>query len=314
MPIQRAQPDEPPAHPPTAAVLRQSQRVLHLYTEAFGGRSFELRSTDELPATERGRDRRLPSSSVHCVFLPEAIDDYPTTAENFAVFKVDILHQLGHWECGTFGFSLARWQGRQAATHTAGSEVGLAGFFERFSRPELARRLFVTFESGRIDAHLARRYRGLAPDLRRVMASALADRPRVSGLPQRAALLEALVQLSLGTDLAQDSPPPIAARIEQLAQWCSQLASLEATVYTTADAVEACMALFDDLPSRTAGRTGAGASSADESEEAFLAEGPPGDRTADDNAIESVAPVEFRGEFKPDLVQKELELANLIVS
>ncbi|MDX1384099.1 MAG: hypothetical protein R3190_10680 [Thermoanaerobaculia bacterium] len=297
MPIASSSATTPAAPPAGAVTLREHQRVLELYTEAFAARRMELRSTDELPEARPARSRHLPTASARCIFVPDAISDFATRRDNFAVFKVDILHQLGYWECGTFG-------------------LDFAAFLSRFPDPDLARRLFRTFEGGRIDAHLARSYRGLAADLRRMSDHALASRPSPLDLAPAAALLEAQVQLSLGGDVAPRLLPGLEDELAALAGWIGRLATEGATVADTAAAVAATVPLFADLereraPLRVRTTGAEGEAGPAESADVRPAGGgePEGDGGADNMRVE---PVAFRGELRPDLVQKELELEGLV--
>ena len=97
-------------HPTDAAhtaSFRESRRILELYAEAIAGRHVELRTTDDLPDLSAHVRRDLPTSSARCVFLPATVEDFATARENFAIYKLAILHQLGFWDCGTYSFSLA---------------------------------------------------------------------------------------------------------------------------------------------------------------------------------------------------------------
>ena len=52
----------------------------------------------------------LPTSDGTALFVPAYVETFDTAPENFAVYKVAILHQLGFYDCGTFTFRLHEWQ------------------------------------------------------------------------------------------------------------------------------------------------------------------------------------------------------------
>src|SRR5262249_1407020 len=78
--------------------------VLRLYTEALLGQRMALRTT--VAADTRGSTRRegqdLPTSDGTTIFVPEHVSDFAIERDNFAAYKVAILHQVGFYECGTF--------------------------------------------------------------------------------------------------------------------------------------------------------------------------------------------------------------------
>ena len=151
----------------TAASFRESRRILELYAEAIAGHRVELRTTDDLPDLSAHVRRELPTSSARCIFLPAEVAELASPSENFAVYKIAILHQWGFWECGTYSFSLTP----KPASETDDTPSDLTTFFDSFARPALARQLFGILEDTRIDAHLMRRYRGMRRPLAALCAA-----------------------------------------------------------------------------------------------------------------------------------------------
>ena len=82
--------------------------VLRLYTEALLGRPMTLRTTADLPAG-------LQMAGPRCCQRPMAAPSLcqsrsailPLHGENFAAYKVAIMHQVGFYECGTFQFDVS---------------------------------------------------------------------------------------------------------------------------------------------------------------------------------------------------------------
>lgn len=233
------------------------QRVLSLYTEGFSTtmsngdghratpRRFELRNTEQMPPGLQRGDHDLPTSDGTALFVPGYVDTFDTAPENFAVYKVAILHQLGFYDCGTFTFQLDTWQRRAPQVQSllpqpqrhSNRVSAFEQFFSSFDQPDYARQLFTVLEDARIDDALARQYKGLRSDLTRLMQHSLTQRPTLSTLPLRQALLEGLLQLTLRGDLAPDIPPVLRLLLQRLYQRIQSVERPDATVYETATAV-----------------------------------------------------------------------------
>src|SRR5262249_58222988 len=80
--------------------------VLRLYTEALLGQRMALRTTADLPSGLQTARRDLPTSDGTTIFVPEHVSDFATERDNFAAYKVAILHQVGFYECGTLQFDM----------------------------------------------------------------------------------------------------------------------------------------------------------------------------------------------------------------
>ncbi len=318
------------------------QRVLSLYTEGFSttmrsdtaSRRFELRNTDQMPSGLQRGDHDLPTSDGTALFVPGYVDTFDTAPENFAVYKVAILHQLGFYDCGTFTFRLGDWQRR--APHVqpllprsqidSNRVSAFEQFFSSFDQPDYARQLFTVLEDARIDAFLARQYKGLQKDLTRLMRHSLTQRPDLSALPLRQALLEGLLQLTLGSDLASDIPPALRLLLQRLHARTQPIERPDATVYETATAVTECYHLIMQIPQNAlvqlapetlAALEALTAAMDDDADMMALADmfqqaGEGADAMpfmpeSDEPAI-GTEPVQYRGDLKPDLIEKKLQL------
>ena len=104
----------------------------------------------------------------------------PDSHGNFMVYRMAVLHQLGGVLFGTYRRGPLRF----------------ADFFTGFAEPGLARALFARLEGARIDAALARIFRGVGRDLLRLIDAALesslspASRPAARRQPREAALFD----------------------------------------------------------------------------------------------------------------------------
>jgi nitric oxide reductase activation protein len=314
-------------------------RVLQLYTEGLLGQHLELRTTTALPSQQHATRRALPTTDGTAIFVPEQVDDFATASENFAVYKVAVLHQAGFYECGTFTFVLEELQRRVpdimprlatlGGTRRAASATAFEDFFATFAHPELARGLFAILEDARVDAYLARRYKGIRPDLHRIMQYSLQHRPALQGLTLRQALLEGLLQVTLGGELPSGLSPVLRLLLERLARRVQPLLDAGATVYDTALAVVECYCCIVAVPLRAAS---AFPESVVAEVEAFATDFPDDAdamlladmfRQAGEGAdtmpalpestepAQGTEPVPYRGEMKPELIQKQFRLQEL---
>src|SRR5262249_19108113 len=116
--------------------------------------------------------------------------------------------------------------------------------------PDLVRSLFTILEDARIDASSARRYKGIRRDLTRIMAYSLRQRPALQRLPLRQALLEGLLQCTLGAEIADDLPALLRLLLPRLWRRLTPLYAPAATVYDTIAAVVDCYALLTHIPAQ----------------------------------------------------------------
>lgn len=174
----------------TAVELDDVARVLEIYVEAMLARPAEVRPLADLTAGDRSRVGHLdlegaaaagrPTTDGAAFYLPERIDRLPDSYGNFMVYRMAVLHQLGGVLFGTYRRGPLRF----------------ADFFAGFDEPALARALFARLEGARIDAALARVFRGVGRDLLRLIDDALdsslspASRPPARRQPREAALFD----------------------------------------------------------------------------------------------------------------------------
>lgn len=177
--------------PVTAVALDDVARVLEIYVEAMLARPAEVRPLGDLEAG----DRRIghvdlegaaaagrPTTDGAAFYLPERVERFPDGHGNFMVYRMAVLHQLGGVLFGTYRRGPVRF----------------ADFFAEFEQPDLARALFARLEGARIDAALARAFKGVRRDLLRLIDDALGSAPTPSSvLRMRRSREAALFGLSL---------------------------------------------------------------------------------------------------------------------
>ena len=329
--------------------------VLRLYTHAVLGRRMDLQTTSprhdpfaKLRAgspPQGGREDAdvltqdvlragsdLPTSDGTSICLPPRVDDFDTATHNFGAYKVAILHQAGFYEGGTFLFDLEECRRRLPALPAApngADSSSFQGFFAAFAEPDLARSLFAILEDTRIDAWIARHYKGIRADLSRLMRHSRGQRPPLRGMSLRQALLEGLTQISLGADPADVEPPPVRLLLQRLAPLMAPLHTAAATVYDTAAAVLHAYRLLSQIPD-DAGLTftlnaaevlaALDLNLADDADvlalaDLFRAAGEAADRLPvlpdGDAPATGVEAVPYRGAVKPDVIEKKMRLNDL---
>jgi nitric oxide reductase activation protein len=205
----------------------------------------------------------------------------------------------------------------------------LAHFFAAFPQPDLARHLFTLLEDARIDAALLRRYKGVRRDFRLIMAHSLRQRPALQNLSLRQALLEGLLQRTLGQEMSDEVPVLLRPLLQRLWQRLTPLYAPAATVYDTAAAVFDCYRLLTQIPPHAmttaaldtmAALADLAAQLPEDADSLTLAEMfRQAGRGADTMPMlpESTEPamgtepVPYRGEVKPELIQKKMRLQEL---
>ena len=311
--------------------------VLRLYTEALLGQRLALRTTADLPRGLQTAGRDLPTSDGAAIFVPEHVSDFATERDNFAAYKVAILHQVGFYECGTWQFDVTVCAQRVPGLRPYLSTLdGLPGpaeafthFFAAFPQPDLARSLFTLLEDARIDAALLRRYKGIRRDLTLIMAHSLRQRPALQHLSLRQALLEGLLQRTLGKEMGDDIPALLRPLLQRLWQRLTLLYAATATVYDTAAVVVDCYRLLTQIPTHAmttapldilTALTDLVTQLPEDADTLTLADMFRQAGTGADTMpmlpesaepATGTEPVPYRGEVKPELIQKKMRLQEL---
>ena len=106
---------------------------------------------------------RYPLLAGEVIYLPERSDNFTSRDEAFSYYKVIAAHLAARHEFGSFAFKLGDQPGFEERGET-GLEA-LHAFVASFPDPKLAGAMLRLCEAARIDAALAYRYRGLAPEI-----------------------------------------------------------------------------------------------------------------------------------------------------
>lgn len=301
--------------------LEQIREVLRMYCRALTGRNAQILTTEILKDRGIGwTSLEMPSTEGTAVFLPPIVDRYDVKGDNFSWYKVMITHQAGHLEFGSFDFCFdkeANFFPNLRFELVERSENGITDlerFFNLFADRRLAADIFTAVEDTRVDYLLKREYAGIRGKYEKVQQEALGERPALNSLPLRQAFVELLTQMSL-MDLSQvQFPAEVAPELRAMTYIASKVKSPQATVE---DSAEATVRLYT-LLIRIANKMGEGQwqtidlglDSEDLDELMLSLDGIPEGDMIEGNELtyESPLQVDFRGDFKPELVQLLIKL------
>jgi nitric oxide reductase NorD protein len=309
--------------------LSRVGEVLRLYCKALTGRNVSIQTAESLAEKGIGWvDEHRASTDGTTIFLPELMERFPNKEDNFAAMKVFATHQAAHIEFGSFQFEFDRpgavFPTRRHAfvrDRERPATTDMEAFFDLFPDRQLASDLFTIAEDARIDARVKDEYGGIRRHLVRMQAEELERRPPVEMMPLRNAFVENLVRASLdGLHLVRWPRD----RAEAMSRALGILTALQAPGATVEDAAEAALALYeiavsipnihDDvdpgswdavepmeagqaMPMEAAGEGGAQGSQAQL-----------GGAGEGEEEYESPQEIDFRGDFKPELVDLLMKL------
>ena len=123
----------------------------------------------------------------------------------------------------------------------SGWVTDMQGFFDLFPERKMALDIFTVVEDSRLDARVLREYRGIRPAYRRLQEESLAERPLIIEMPAQQGLVEFLIRVSLG----QRSGLSVASYLKDDALLMARLALRVMRVGATVeDAAEAALRIY----------------------------------------------------------------------
>ena len=316
--------------------------VMQMYCRALAGAEVKLAPAGELADKNIGWvSGESPSTEGSTVYVPPLVDRYATKAENFSWFKVVSTHQVAHLEFGSFRFEfdgpsasfkdlrseLEGKKARPAGSEAEMSEVDVGSlergwitdlqrFFNLFEDRKLALDIFTVVEDGRLDARVKLEYAGIRRDYTRVQLDCLLERPEIRSLPVREAMVEFLVRLTLQQSGGLPAPKRHVEEARRIAKIAKRVLSAEASVEDTAEATLRIYAIISQIPNEEVPSQDWENVDVDEDDEEYLDESDMEQllqqiaqgmemelRSEGEEEYDSVEEVEFRGDFKPELVQ-----------
>ena len=313
--------------------------ILELYCRALAGAEIDLAASDELVDKSIGWvSNEAPSTEGSTVYIPSNVDRYTTKDENYAWVKVVSTHQVAHLEFGSFRFDYdqpstlfsdlrPQLSGQGGANGNQGSseadadsaERGWAThmqrFFDIFDDRKLALDIFTVVEDGRLDSRVKSEYAGIRRSYVDVQQTSLGDRPEITELPAREALVEFLVRLSLYQYRGLPAPKEYVRQARKIARAARRVTRTAATVEDAAEATLRIYAVLSEIPNEkleaddweTIDVDGDDADDEEMDDEALqqLIETAGSDTATEeeDQDYEPSQDVDYRGDFKPELAQ-----------
>ncbi len=316
--------------------LERVSELIRMYCKALTGLDVAVHSSAQLAEKGVGWvDESSPTTEGTAIYLPPSVEDYQSKEDNFSVYKVFATHQAARLEFGSFGFRYDRpgavfgdqaralQEERDAVSQPV---THMERFFDLFTDRRLAHDIFTIVEDTRIDTIIKREYAGVRKAMARLQRAVPDRRRAVEQMPARQAMIENLLRASLdeASEIrwpqqlgdAMQEPLRVLRRIRDegasvedsaeatllLYDWLSRVPNveLEASDWRPMDemAAEGDQAPDGDLM--------AGMQGSDSLEESFMPYLP----GSDEQPYESPDPVDFRGDFKPELVQLLMTLKN----
>ncbi len=301
--------------------LSRVMGVLRMYCRALTGAEVDIRPADSLAQKGIGWVRaESPTTEGTAIFLPPAVEEFQDKERNFVIYKVYATHQAGHLEFGSFRFRFdapsrhfpdLRHQ-REREREARRSEprppplTDMERFFDLFDHRRLAEDIFTVLEDARIDACILREYAGIRSEFRAMQQRELKERLPVEEMPLVQAFVENLVRASLGGKDRLLWPRPLAPIMQEALAIMSVVERPDATVEDVAEATIRIYDLATTLPNVFVEEKEQWQGQAQEQQmqvSPAAGQGQPLDLQGEEQPYESPQPVEFRGQFKPELVQ-----------
>ena len=318
----------------TGVELGRVKEVMRLYSRALSAQDVEIAAHQAEEAKGRGwvaLEKMMAEGAT--VYLPPVAERFGNKDDNFDWYKVVATHQVARLEFESFNFSFERqptqFEDRQMPVPSAEDEdadaqddraVGLADiqrFFGLFEYGDLVRDIFTAVEDFRLDYRVKAEYPGIRRAYTKVQLLELSERPRLEDLPVREAMVELLIRFSLQQGSELMVPEPFAASADVLWKLVRPLSSTQATVEDSAEATYRMYEIISQVPNQEVPeeewqqgdfpdeQTPSQSMSDEEWEQMMreLMEAQQQFGDGEEQPYESPPPVDYRGEFKPELMQ-----------
>jgi len=302
--------------------LDRVRGLLGMYANALAGTEVQLQSVGELTHKNIGWvSMELATTDGKNVYLPAMVDQRETKQENFSWLKVVTTHQVGHIEFNSFDFNFnnnaARFEDlrRKVADGIGAKRSGtdVASFFDMFPARALAADVFSVVEDARVDANLIERYKGLQEHYYSVQKETLNSRSPIHGMPAQQAMVELLIRLSLHQFEDAEVPSQYVQEAMAIAALLRQVQDSQATVEDTAEATLRIYHLISQIPNDEVppdeweqadlSKTEFSEPDVQQIVENLQQQMEEGEKGEGGEEYESPEDVEYRGDFKPEMVQ-----------
>ena len=309
--------------------LPRIRQILRLYAKALTGQDIAIRSTEELVDSGIGWvTESTATTEGTAIYLPPFVSTFEDRDENFLVYKIFATHQSGRIEFGSFDFAFGvdgahttasvaarEQQARASADGDPTPTTPMERYFDLFSDRTLISGLFTVVEDTRVDAYIAREYGGIRAALRRLQAYEAGRRPDIREMGLRQAFIENLLRASLNRPETILWPAPLQQLLGEGLAALKVIEQPDATVQDTAEVAAAMYDITERIPNIIDALSDEEWESM--SEEMFSitpdmpgggdGDGPPMPH-GEEVDFETPPQPEFRGDFKPELVQLLMKL------
>jgi hypothetical protein len=204
----------------TAVAFSEVQGLMKRYLHMLSGRTVEVAARGDVgyrpPFVVADTAASAPDAAVPlagAALFPARVDVFPTTEANLRVYRLIAAQHAARLDFGTHALV-----------------PPLVEFLARFEYPAVAEHLFGIFEGVRLDAALARAYRGLAVDLRVLAAELARGAIRLPGTLEH-----------LGRVLGQARRDDLARRLPAIAE------RLAAPLATVTDSAQAATLVYAEI-------------------------------------------------------------------
>ena len=317
--------------------------LMEMYCRALAGADVKLAESEELSEKNIGWvSKEAPTTEGTTVFVPSLADRYSTKAENFSFFKVISTHQVAHLEFGSFEFeydrpstvfedlrpalaeqpktkSMAEIVAESDGSAERGWITDMQRFFDIFDDRRLALDIFTVVEDARLDTRVMIEYPGIKAGYLTVQHDAVEGRPQVQSLPAREALVEFFVRVSLGQTKGLPVPSGHKDAATKIANIARRAQVVGAVVEDSAEATLRVYAILSKVPNEQVpaddwenldlpDEVEEGEDESAEGAVEQLTQGAGDGESGDDEEYTPSEDVDYRGDFKPELVQMLTQL------
>ncbi len=164
-----------------SVALKKVSGVLRYYGLGLSGVEFNIRSRKELSIPD-GINNLNPVVSGRTIYLEPKISGYGDFADNFSIYKMSIMHEVGHvlFSSGKIhydGFSgllekfMKSYPDQEYASIYSDVQdemMAVTNIIGLFPNPILAANMFGLLEDARVEFTIMKQYRGVRPELQRV--------------------------------------------------------------------------------------------------------------------------------------------------
>ena len=318
--------------------LEAIQPLMKFYCTALSGLDIQIRNSESLVEKSIGwEEASLPSTEGSNVYLPSVGNQFLSKTKNFMWYKVLATHQVGHIEFGSFKFEMRKPSllfkknirknllrnkkklkskdslEKSIDTNLVDSQIGI--FLRYFENSQVALDVFTALEEGRIDRLVLKQYKGLNDSYKWISVKAIKNRRDIKTLPLIELMIEGIIRISLGDTTTFKIPREYVSDAAKILKLTKILLDFSATIEDVAETTIRIYSILIKWPNKIFNyedfveveipdlNTETNLNEFDEFDDINTF----GNDVSEDNSnleeYESPENVDFRGEFKPEMVE-----------